>query len=100
MNIEQFCADYRATVESLPRMLESVTVELRESFGYSLEEILLWRQEAVANADVVALRNIQAIDQRLAGMAMAVRERLGVDVRRYLDAGQFVGNRSGAGLSA
>ena len=93
MNIEQFCADYRATVESLPRMLERVTGELRESFGYSLEETLLWRQEAVANADVVALRNIRAIDQQLADMATAIRERLGVDVRRFLEAGQFVEQR-------
>jgi hypothetical protein len=91
VNLEAFCADYGRAIEGLKPWLErasQVKAAQREHYGYALEQLLMRRDDAVAEAERQHLDQliglIHATDARLMEASAAVRAALGVNVERFL----------------
>lgn len=89
MNPELFCSEYEKAVADLSPWLERVRASgLKEESGYALEQLLMRRHDAIADATAARLAavllRITASDARLLSSAGAVLEGVGVDVHFFL----------------
>lgn len=86
MNVPYYVESYL----SIPEWVRPITInglddEAREQAGYSLEEVLLWRDELklhmITPEELVQLRQV---DEFLLSKAAAILDKLGVDVKAFL----------------
>jgi hypothetical protein len=85
MNLDAFLTTYRAAIERLPSWLvDHPAPEVREARAYSLDQLLMQRDRAIAAAAPDFLRRLLELDHQLLELAPAVRDALGVHVGFFL----------------